>query len=139
MLDNCMIFKFLCIFSGKNALMASSQPVVASALQPYQGRNPCLERNLMVLEPAPQLLQNGIKVMDLDSAAGDDSVNESHALLSHDSLQQTPSNAVRPATPIPYLQNAVFDTDAERGCPKQPNVPTNGETRIFNSCTLKVL
>ncbi|XP_059470516.1 bone morphogenetic protein receptor type-2 isoform X2 [Neocloeon triangulifer] len=110
----------------KNALMASTQPVLPSALQPYQGRNPCLERNLMVMEPAPQLLQNGIKVMDLDSATTDDSANESHALLSHDSLQHTPNTAIRPATPIPYLQNAVSDSGGERGCPKQSNVPISG-------------
>ncbi|CAB3374502.1 Hypothetical predicted protein [Cloeon dipterum] len=115
----------------KNALMANIQTVRVSALQPYQGRNPCLERNLMVMEPAPQLLQNGIKVTDLDSTAADDSANESHALLSHDSLQQqTPVAAVRPATPIPYLQNAVFETGSggERGCPKQPNVPITGRS-----------
>jgi hypothetical protein len=118
--------------------MASTQPVLVSALQPYQGRNPCLERNLMVLEPAPQLLQNGIKLMDLDAATTDESANESHALLSHDSLQQTPSTAIRPATPIPYLQNAVFDNDGatERGCPKQPNVPNGSFSTFFlvSSC-----
>ncbi|KAF4519107.1 hypothetical protein B566_EDAN010528 [Ephemera danica] len=122
----------------KNAQLANSQQTMPSALQPYQGRNPCLERNLMSLEPEPQLLANGNTLVDLSAmtaSATDEVAAESHSLLAHDSLQHnaTTSTALRPATPIPFVQNAVFETDplssnttANGGCPKQPNVPGNG-------------
>lgn len=90
----------------------------------------------MTLEPTPQLLANGNTLVDLSASTADDVAAESHALLAHDSLQHntTPSATLRPATPIPYVQNAVFDTDPPSGgntggggCPKQPNVPGNGK------------
>jgi hypothetical protein len=112
-----------------------------SALQPYQGRNPCLERNLMTLEPIPQLLPNGNTLVDFSAAIVEDAgTAESHSLLAHDSLQQnsSPASALRPATPIPYVQNAVFEADppsggsvGSGGCPKQPNVPGNGKSNQY--------
>ena len=49
---------------------------------------------------------------------------ESQSLVSHDYLgmsQPVNNNSIRPATPIPYVQNAVYDS-----IPKQPNIPGNG-------------
>jgi hypothetical protein len=126
--------------SGKNAQLANSQQPMPSALQPYQGRNPCLERNLMILEPEPQLLPNGNTLVDLSTTAPEEVAAESHALLAHDSLQHNAnaSTTLRPATPIPYVQNAVFETDplgsgsTGGGCPKQPNVPGNGKLYFYH-------
>lgn len=57
---------------------------------------------------------------------------ESQSLVSHDYLgmsQGMSNSGLRPATPIPYVQNAVYDssnTTTYATIPKQPNIPGNG-------------
>lgn len=95
-------------------------------LQPHQGRNLCMERNL-IREPSEELACDGNILVDksikhqYSPPAHFSDRAESHALLSNDFLNQMV--LPRPATPIPYVQNAVHDT----GLPKQPNVPGNGQ------------
>ena len=100
------------------------------SLQPYQGRNPCMERNLMLQAPSDEELScNGNTLVDrsFKHSTGHYMTNattlESQSLVSHDYLgmSQPVSNSLRPATPIPYVQNAVYDS-----IPKQPNIPGNG-------------
>ncbi|PSN47472.1 hypothetical protein C0J52_01954 [Blattella germanica] len=100
-------------------------------LQPYQGRNPCMERNLMLQVPSDEELScNGNTLVDrsFKHSTGHYTANastfESQSLVSHDYLglsQPANNNSLRPATPIPYVQNAVYDS-----IPKQPNIPGNG-------------
>jgi bone morphogenetic protein receptor type-2 len=105
-------------------------------LQPYQGRNPCMERNLMLQAPSDEELScNGNTLVDRSSkhtAGHYMSAFESQSLVSHDYLgmsQGVNNNGLRPATPIPYVQNAVYDSSNSTTyatIPKQPNIPGNG-------------
>jgi len=112
------------------------QSLSRGPLQPYQGRNPCMERNLMLQAPSDEELScNGNTLVDRSSkhAMGHYMATfESQSLVSHDYLgisQGVNSSNLRPATPIPYVQNAVYDsvnTTAYATIPKQPNIPGNG-------------
>lgn len=105
-------------------------------LQPYQGRNPCMERNLMLQAPSDEELScNGNTLVDRSSKHTTGhymSTFESQSLVSHDYLgmsQGVNNNSLRPATPIPYVQNAVYDSSNSTTyatIPKQPNIPGNG-------------
>lgn len=83
-------------------------------LQPYQGRNPCMERNLMPAAPR-----------DGDIGALVDRSSK-HASTRRPVTDHAPptQDFPRPATPIPYVQNAVSTM------PKQPNVPGNGSDAV---------
>lgn len=72
-------------------------------LQPYQGRNPCLERNLLSGSSDSLLIDKSSKHCNL---------SESHNLLANEFLNYQVNNR---ANPIPYVQNAVY------GFPKQQN------------------
>ncbi|XP_069692532.1 activin receptor type-2A [Periplaneta americana] len=108
----------------------SMAPTIRGALQPYQGRNPCMERNLMLQAPSDEELScNGNTLVDRSSKHTHSHYTESQSLVSHDYLsmsQGVNNNGLRPATPIPYVQNAVYDTSAYATIPKQPNIPGNG-------------
>lgn len=84
---------------NSNQLAACMNP-----LQPYQGRNPCLERNLLT-GSSDNLL--------IDKSSKHCTSSESQNLITNDYLNFQINHR---AAPIPYLQNAVHD------CPKQPNV-----------------
>ncbi|XP_068084117.1 bone morphogenetic protein receptor type-2 [Anabrus simplex] len=100
---------------------AFSQPCSRGPLQPFQGRNPCMERNLMLTGASEEELScNGNTLVDRSLKHA----FESQALMSHDFLAATVNNGPRPATPIPYVQNAVYDLYST--VPKQPNIPGNG-------------
>lgn len=88
----------------------------APPLQPYQGRNPCFERNLMWDTNS----QNDL--VDRSMKHHSHSFSESHSLVNGDYLNLAP----RINTPIPFVQNAVFDNQTVQTIPKQPNVPGNG-------------
>ncbi|GFG31184.1 hypothetical protein Cfor_12775 [Coptotermes formosanus] len=119
-------------YGAPSAVQSQSQ----GPLQPYQGRNPCMERNLMLQAPSDEELScNGNTLVDRSSkhATGHyPSTYESQSLISHDYLgmsQGMGNSGLRPATPIPYVQNAVYDsrnTTTYATIPKQPNVPGNG-------------
>ncbi|XP_067130626.1 bone morphogenetic protein receptor type-2-like [Centruroides vittatus] len=131
------------IMNTKNNLANNSAnkcPRLTVPLQPHQGRNPCIERNLM-MEPLEEvsisgnmLLDRGLKYKEqrLTQNLADhnnetdsydvqnmiDSV-ESNALVTSDLLNHSSRNC----HPIPYLQNDVHLTTI---MPKQPNLPGNG-------------
>ncbi|XP_033356226.1 bone morphogenetic protein receptor type-2 isoform X2 [Bombus vosnesenskii] len=99
-------------------------------LQPYQGRNPCMERNLMLQSDSLEDLGcNGNVLVDksMKHACNDQYriVSEAQGLVSHDYLSQhtTQLTQLRPATPIPYVQNVISDDGASSyGKRKQTNV-----------------
>ncbi|GAB6031872.1 hypothetical protein CHUAL_010268 [Chamberlinius hualienensis] len=120
------------------------------SLQPHQGRNPCLERN-MIMEPLEEVTVKGNRLLgkrqnDKSSVRMSrelsperveglfDALNlvdtmESNALVTNDVLSQSGNrSSITTAShhPIPYLQNAVHPTLPI--CPKQPNVPGNGHS-----------
>lgn len=71
------------------------------SLQPYQGRNPCLERNL---------LSGSSDSLLIDKSSKHCTSSESQNLISNDFL----SYQINPrAMPIPYLQNAVHDNSKQ--------------------------
>ncbi|XP_020292585.1 bone morphogenetic protein receptor type-2 [Pseudomyrmex gracilis] len=85
-------------------------------LQPYQGRNPCMERNLMLQSDSLEDLScNGNILVDksLKHTCNDQYkiATEAQGLVSHDYLSQhtTQLTQLRPATPIPYVQNVISD------------------------------
>lgn len=86
------------------------------ALQPYQGRNPCMERNLMLQSDSLEDVGcNGNILIDksLKHTCNDQyrTHTEAQGLVSHDYLSQhtTQLTQLRPATPIPYVQNVISD------------------------------
>ncbi|KAG7201570.1 hypothetical protein KM043_004316 [Ampulex compressa] len=88
-------------------------------LQPYQGRNPCMERNLMMQSDSLEELGcNGNILVDksMKHAYNDQYrvATEAQGLVSHDYLSQhtTQLSQLRPATPIPYVQNVISDDGA---------------------------
>ncbi|RWS08423.1 bone morphogenetic protein receptor type-2-like protein, partial [Dinothrombium tinctorium] len=110
---------------------------VTLPLQPYQGRNPCLERNLM-LETSDEgnsnkYLQHGSKFQSrstevaLSSPEQDVSALESQSLVTSDVLSHTSGRRAlgNPHTLIPQIQNNI-----KNPIPKQPNVPGNGHHSI---------
>ena len=135
------------IVSAANAFV--NQPKVTLPLQPHQGRNPCLERNLMIESSDDKplvLLEQGLKFQIKDSNRDsnlaeifNDSTNtESNSLMTNDVLNRTANDGIRNVsrraangvTPIPFLQNAVGSATV----PKQPNVAGNGQsTQIKNT------
>lgn len=104
-------------------------------LQPYQGRNPCLERNLMLPTDSTDNLQYGSNLIDKSFKHSThyhstSNTTESQGLITHDYLGQNGFTAVignRPVTPIPYVQNAVYDIHCNGNLPKQHNTSTANE------------
>nr|CAD7439695.1 unnamed protein product [Timema bartmani] len=130
------------------ASITSCQQQQRGPLQPYQGRNPCMERNLMTQAPSDEeLLCNGNTLVDRSfkhTSTGHYLSNtnafESQSLVSHDFLgmSQHTTSSLRPATPIPYVQNAVYDSSfVYATIPKQPNIPGNGSASTFTDGTRK--
>lgn len=121
----------------KNSITNNVVHLPSMPLQPHQGRNPCLERNLM-MEPAEEVAISGNTLLEQDmvgrgkglppytrlnemsttpitASAEDNSV----ALALGDLL----GGSTRTCHPIPYVQNAVHVSTV---IPKQPNLPGNG-------------
>ncbi|KAK8763268.1 hypothetical protein V5799_034122 [Amblyomma americanum] len=121
----------------KNSITNNVVHLPSMPLQPHQGRNPCLERNLM-MEPAEEVAISGNTLLEQDavgrgkglppytrlnemsttpiSASAEDN---SVALALGDLL----GGSTRTCHPIPYVQNAVHVSTV---IPKQPNLPGNG-------------
>ncbi|CAH1127689.1 unnamed protein product [Ceutorhynchus assimilis] len=74
-------------------------------LQPHQGRNPCLERNL---------LSGSSDSLLIDKSSKHCTSSESQNLFTNEFLHYQINNR---ANPIPYVQNPVY------GLPKQQNMP----------------
>ncbi|CAG2168047.1 unnamed protein product [Oppiella nova] len=130
------------IISAANAF--KNQPKLTLPLQPHQGRNPCLERNLMLQssdDNTSALLEHGFKFQmnhsNSDPLFADvfnesNTNNESNDLLSNDLLNRTIHDNTRNVSrrppnglpPIPYVQNAV----GSNAIPKQHNVASNGQS-----------
>ncbi|XP_064470619.1 uncharacterized protein LOC135385313 isoform X2 [Ornithodoros turicata] len=112
-----------------NAAAISNYPIPLVPLQPHQGRNPCMERNLMMESSEEMsisgntLLGNNCKdIVFRDSQPFESPLSdglEGSALISADVLNRS----ARTYHPIPYVQNAVHVSGT---IPKQPNVPGNG-------------
>lgn len=122
-------------------------------LQPYQGRNPCMERNLM--PPAgseEELSRQGNVLVDRSSKhtpqgpyLSGNSCAETQALVPNDFLNQTQhqpqlntNSSLRPITPIPYVQNVVCSSqqgNAENSPPKHGKFLqwTGGLRKLFES------
>lgn len=98
---------------SKNSNSRAQQPIT---LQPHQGRNPCIERNLMWDANATSDL------IDRSMKHHPHNTSETQSLVGSDYLNLMP----RPVAPIPFVQNAVFDPHTFQTIPKQPNVPGNG-------------
>ncbi|KAE8751886.1 hypothetical protein FOCC_FOCC001363 [Frankliniella occidentalis] len=118
-------------------------------LQPYQGRNPCMERNLMPTAASEEeLSQQESVLVDRSSKhtpqghfRSGSSCTDTQALvpndfLNHNQQQQQPqhsqlntSSNLRPITPIPYVQNVVYNS-------RPVNVDeTSSKNTIFSSWT----
>ncbi|XP_044265362.1 bone morphogenetic protein receptor type-2 isoform X2 [Tribolium madens] len=93
---------------NSNQLVACVTP-----LQPYQGRNPCLERNL---------LSGSSDSLLIDKSSKHCTSSEFQNLITNDFLNYQINYR---ATPIPYLQNAVH------GSPKQSNTSSEGSKSRF--------
>ncbi|XP_054927213.1 uncharacterized protein wit isoform X1 [Dermacentor andersoni] len=121
----------------KNSITNNVVHLPSMPLQPHQGRNPCLERNLM-MEPVEEVAISGNTLLEQDT------VGRSKGLPPYTRLNEmstTPITATaednsvalalgdllggstRTCHPIPYVQNAVHVSTV---IPKQPNLPGNG-------------
>lgn len=121
----------------KNSITNNVVHLPSMPLQPHQGRNPCLERNLM-MEPAEEVAISGNTLLEQDTAGRSKGLppytrlnemsttpitataeDNSVALALGDLL----GGSTRTCHPIPYVQNAVHVSTV---IPKQPNLPGNG-------------
>ncbi|KAJ8924460.1 hypothetical protein NQ315_007257 [Exocentrus adspersus] len=103
--------------SEENCKNSNQLAACVTPLQPYQGRNPCLERNL---------LSGSSDSLLIDKSSKHCTSSESQNLITNDFLNFQINHR---ATPIPYLQNAVH------GFPKQQN--TNIEVQAQNKSKFK--
>lgn len=116
-----------------NMINSNSPPVkVTVPLQPYQGRNPCLARNLMLQQP-DDLSINGNSLIDCPSKY---SISKKiYSFSDGDTVLSVPSvgvensflvnNTNRKCNPIPYVQNQV------NSIPKKPNMLENNFSKDF--------
>lgn len=131
-----MTFKCLCTGKNSNEMALCSQQHTQT-LQPYQGRNPCMERNLMVQSNSmEQLACNGNILIDKSSkhsSSSDQSTRlivETQVLIPQDYLAQNTSQIIqmRPATPIPYVQNVISENVG-------PSYNKLKQTNVYESST----
>lgn len=138
------------MFSAKNQLIGTLQPPIPS-LQPHQGRNPCMERNLIREIPQEISVSGNIlidhKSNDINSINTINAANlidvqhaiESHGLTNEQlmpllnghsntaNVVSQPRPTLPPPTlvpPIPYLQNEVHSIDNQ---PKRQNTALQEE------------
>ncbi|KAK9722037.1 Protein tyrosine and serine/threonine kinase [Popillia japonica] len=84
--------------SEENCKNSNQLAVCVTLIQPYQGRNPCLERNL---------LTGSTDSLLIDKSSKHCMSSESQNLITNDYLNYQINHR---AMPIPYLQNAVHGT-----------------------------
>ncbi|XP_022920093.1 activin receptor type-2A [Onthophagus taurus] len=97
-------------FKNSNQLVVCSSPI-----QPYQGRNPCMERNL---------LTSSIDSLLIDKSSKHCTSSESQNLIANDYLNYQVNHR---AAPISYVQNAVYSTSEEK-----VNVPQRKKLKWSN-------
>lgn len=97
--------------SEENCKNSNQFAVCKTPLQPYQGRNPCMERNL---------LSGSSDSLLIDKSSKHCANSESQCLIPNEFLNFQINQR---ATPIPYVQNAVY------GIPKQQNTNTTHDTQ----------
>lgn len=93
-------------------------------IQPYQGRNPCMERNLLSESSDSPLI---------DKSAKHNTSSETQNLLKNDFLNAINQRNPR-AMPIPYLQNAVHatsDNQSQNRPSKHNSMAANAKTNKF--------
>ncbi|XP_076065668.1 uncharacterized protein LOC143039461 isoform X2 [Oratosquilla oratoria] len=141
------------VFLGKNQMAAALQ-MPPQQLQPHQGRNPCMERNL-IIQPNEDLSVSGNTLVDrgrppppsipplnlndtLETAnfLGNEQLvplmnghsSNTQAVLHQSSTSASSSAppAPRLVPPIPYLQNEVHTMDMQ---PKRQNVAGGGNNK----------
>lgn len=140
------------LVNDKNVSANNSIPPSTTTfpLQPHQGRNPCLERNLMMeslddisvsgnmlVEKASRpYIQEGFRSLsdgdaDILIAPNFGANLDTNSLFSGDTM----NHSMRVCNPIPYVQNAVHLAPT---IPKQANAPGNGHTLgLQNSSRIK--
>ena len=92
----------------------SGPPQFVSQIQPYQGRNPCIERNLAAADHSADYLVDGNTLIERSAAAPSGALpSESQALISP--MEPPPQPARQGATPIAIVQNAVHGGGAAVG------------------------
>ncbi|KAJ8963091.1 hypothetical protein NQ318_018555 [Aromia moschata] len=96
---------------SENCKNSNQLAACVTPLQPYQGRNPCLERNL---------LSGSSDSLLIDKSSKHCTSSESQNLITNDFLNFQVNHR---AMPIPYLQNAVH------GFPKQQNTSSEAQTQ----------
>lgn len=97
---------------------------VTTPLQPYQGRNPCLERNLLTGSTDSLLIDKSSKHCGGNTIPTNSSAESHIPLVTNDFLNFQINHR---AMPIPYLQNAVH------GGPKQQNNNQNNNNGMMIS------
>lgn len=110
--------------SEENCKNSNQLAVCTTPIQPYQGRNPCLERNL---------LSGSSDSLLVDKSSKHCTGSESQNLITNDFLNFQLNHR---ATPIPYVQNAVR-ADPLPGAPKQHNVNVVAQRSKFKWLDLK--
>lgn len=113
--------------SEENCKNSNQFAACKTPLQPYQGRNPCMERNL---------LSGSSDSLLIDKSSKHCTNSDSQSLIPNEFLNFQINHR---ATPIPYVQNAVY------GIPKQQNTTHdsqnpakikfkwNGLKKLFNT------
>lgn len=103
-------------FAGKNS-NETAPSRNCPTLQPYQGRNPCMERNLMLASDSQDDLGRSTKVL-VDRSSKHVSKDQQYklhtelqSLVTHEYSTRAPqlASAPRSATPIPYVQNVITE------------------------------
>nr|CAI5849830.1 unnamed protein product [Callosobruchus analis] len=115
--------------SEENCKNSNQLAACVTPLQPYQGRNPCLERNLLSGSSDSLLIDKSSK--HCTSGA------EEENLITNDFLNFQINHR---ATPIPYVQNAVHGFPKQQNTnneiiqvPKKEKFKWSGLKRLFNS------
>lgn len=121
------------VVNCKNLINSNSPPVkITVPLQPFQGRNPCLARNLMQQQP-DDLPVIGNSLVDCPSKYS--SNKKFYSLSDGDTVLSVPSvgaenslltNTKQNCNPIPYVQNQV------NTIPKKPNLNGNVSKDFWN-------
>ncbi|XP_058801029.1 bone morphogenetic protein receptor type-2 isoform X2 [Phymastichus coffea] len=140
--------------SAKNSNEIASSVQQQQLLQPYQGRNPCLERNLMLQSDSCEELDCRGNVL-VNKSSKHCTSTDSQSLVPHDILghhqqlihaqQQQQQLSLRPVTPIPYVQNVISEcssgstsynklkqTNVQESCYTAPIISDSPRKRRFS-------
>lgn len=113
--------------SEENCKNSNQFVACKTPLQPYQGRNPCMERNL---------LSGSSDSLLIDKSSKHCTNSESQSLIPNEFLNFQINHR---ATPIPYVQNAVYGIPKQQNTTHDSHSPAkikfkwNGFKKLFNS------